>query len=278
MENKGNILVVDDEETTCQALKLMLGLHNYSIITSNSAGDALEILSQKSFDLVLADLAMPGMDGLQLLEEIKLRYADLPVVIITAYPATDNIIQALRNGASDFVSKPYHPGELLSIVHRETLRKHQLEQAAQSQPAKPDVFVHKTALMPPATLEFTPAQRRAIERRLVELRTETNARCVVLVESNGHVIDAKGLTEDIDIPALACAVADNFSATTNIASLIGESEPFHLNYYEGAKYSIYSAQLQPDIFLMTIFGLYARSGVVLYAMRQILPRLQFAVS
>ena len=80
------------------------------------------------------------------------------------------------------------------------------------------------------------------------------------------------------VAALACAVAENFSATTNIASLIGESEPFHLNYYEGAQHSIYSAQLQPDIFLMVIFGLDSRSGVVLYAMRHILPRLQQAVS
>jgi DNA-binding response OmpR family regulator len=278
MENKGNILVVDDEEATCEALKLMLSLHNYSIITANSAMDALEILPQKSFDLVLADLAMPGMDGLQLLEEVKLRYPELPVVIITAYPATDNIIQALRNGASDFVSKPYHPGELLSIVHRETQRKQQLEQAAKAQAEKHEASTHKTALVPPATLEFTPAQLRAIERRLVELRTETNARCVVLVESNGHVIDAKGLTEDIDIPALAGSVAKNFSATTNIASLIGEKEPFRLNYYEGVQYSIYSAQLQPTIFLMIIFGLDSRSGVVLYAMRQIIPRLQQAVS
>ena len=278
MENKGNILVVDDEEATCEALKLMLGLHNYSIITANSAVDALEILSQKAFDLVLADLAMPGMDGLQLLEEIKLRYAELPVVIITAYPATDNIIQALRNGASDFVSKPYHPGELLSIVHREALRKKQLEEAAQAPAAEPKKLPALVSDAPPATLEFTPAQLRTIDRRLVELRTETNARCVVLVESNGHVIDAKGLTEDIDIPALAGAVANNFSATTNIASLIGEKEPFRLNYYEGGQYSIYSAQLQPTIFLMVIFGLDSRSGVVLYAMRQIIPRLQQAVS
>ena len=101
---------------------------------------------------------------------------------------------------------------------------------------------------------------------------------MVLVESNGHVIDAKGLTEDIDVPALAGAVANNFASTTNIASLIGEKEPFRLNYYEGVQYSIYSAQLQPNIFLMVIFGLDSRSGVVLYAMRQIIPRLQQAVS
>ena len=288
MSNKANILVVDDEETTCEALKLMLGLHNYSIVTVNSAMDALEVMLQKSFDLVLADLAMPGMDGLQLLEEIKVKYPEVPVVIITAYPATDNIIQALRNGASDFVSKPYHPGELLSIVHRETRRKQQIEQAANVPPVEAPLVepaaVEPAAVeppppgAPPAVMEFTPAQLRAIERRLIELRAETNALCVVLVESNGHVIDAKGQTDQINVPTLAEAIAINFTATTDIASLIGEKEPFHLNYHEGQQYSLYSAKLQRNIYLMIIFGLDSRSGAVLYAMRQIIPRLQQAVS
>ena len=286
MKEKASILVVDDDPTTCEALQLMLGLHNYSVASVNSSLEALEVLSEKSFDMILADLAMPGMDGLELLDEIKQRYPLLPVIIVTAYPATDNVIQALRRGASDFVSKPYHPGELLSIVHREASRKKR-DQALAQETAAQDSAAQDAATetqaapekpLPPPTIEFTPAQLRAMERRLIELRAETNARCVVLAESNGHVIDAKGLTEDIDVPSLAQAIAGNFASTVNIASLIGENEPFHLNYYEGAQYSIYSAQLQPDIYLMIIFGLDSRSGAVLYAMRQIIPRLQQAVS
>jgi DNA-binding response OmpR family regulator len=275
MKNKANILVVDDEQTTCEALQLMLSLHNYTIDTVNSAMDALTLMEKNHYDLVLADLAMPGMDGLELLEEVKQKYPDLPVVIITAYPATDNIIQALRQGASDFVAKPYHPGELLSIVHREASRKKKAERTVEPAAAAVE---KASASAPPATQQFTPAQLRAIERRMIELRAETNARCVVLVESNGHVVDAKGLTGDIDVPSLAAAIAQNFESTSGIASLIGEEEPFHLNYYEGTHYSIYSAQLQPNIFLIIIFGLDSRSGAVLYAMRQIIPRLKQAVN
>lgn len=276
MTSKAHILVVDDDETTCEALKLMLGLHNYSIVTANDAYKALEVMAQRAFDIVLADLAMPGMDGLQLLEEIKKIYPGTPVVIITAYPATDNIIQALRNGASDFISKPYHPGELLSIVHREVQRTKPAEEP--TPPPDPVPAESPTSSLPPAVVQFTPAQMRTIERQLIDLRAETNAHCVVLAESNGHVIDAKGITNEIDVPILAKAVSQNLTCLNNIASLIGEKDCFRLNYCEGLQYSIYSAQLQPDIFLITIFGLDSRCGEVLYAMRHFIPRLQMAVS
>jgi predicted regulator of Ras-like GTPase activity (Roadblock/LC7/MglB family) len=117
-----------------------------------------------------------------------------------------------------------------------------------------------------------------IDRILADLRLETQARCLLLVEGSGHVIDAKGVIEDINISALAALVAGDFAATSGIASVIGEGDSFRLNYHEGARYSIYLAHLTKDVFLLIVFGQEVKSGLVLYATRQALPHLQSILS
>lgn len=258
--SKAKILVVDDDETTCEALKLMLGLHDYAVETANSAVQALDILGKQTFDMVLADLAMPGMDGLDLLSEVKRQIPPLPVVIITAYPAADNVIQALRRGANDFVTKPYYPGELLAIIRRE-------------------VSQTKETMKPlPSSIKFSPYQMEEINTILGSLRGEASARCVLVVDHSGQVIAVKGSTEDLDVPVLAEMAATDFAASANMANLIGEGDAFRMNFHEGARFSVYTANLSAEVFLLVVFGQDIRSGMVQYTIRQALVRLQAVIT
>lgn len=267
MSTTADILVVDDDEDIRLALQRLLTYKHYAVDLADSAEQALAALETKEYDLVLTDLQMPGMDGLDLIDQIKLRSPQTPVVMITAHAVAENVIQALRRGVSDFIPKPYRSDELLAIVGREAARRQSLRvQAASPTPQ---------AAAPSAVGRLlTPAQLGEIDRILAELRAEAAARCTLLVEGSGHVIDAKGVIEDINISALAALVAGDFAATAGIASLIGEGESFRLNYHEGSRFSVYSAHLTSDAFLLVIFGQDVKSGMVLYVTRQALPQLQ----
>ena len=262
------ILVVDDDEIIRRGLKRLLDNNGYQVELAGSAEQALSILNQRAFDLVLTDLQMPGINGLELLREIKARTAHTPVVMITAHAVAEYVIQALRSGASDFVPKPYKTDELLSIVEREAARGQAARLAAMAEtPAAPAVLGR----------QITPSQMDEIDSILAELRIEASARCVLLVEGTGHIIDAKGAIDDLNISAIAALIAGDFAATSGIATLIGEGEAFRLNYHEGSRFSIYSAHLTPDLFLLVIFGQDVKSGMVLYVTRQAIPRLQAIV-
>ena len=102
------ILIVDDEFDMLQLLKRSLEPDlDCRIDTASSGKDALELISQQAFDLVLADIKMPEMNGLELLERIKQNYPDLTVVMMTAFGGVETAVQAMRNGAYDFVTKPF---------------------------------------------------------------------------------------------------------------------------------------------------------------------------
>ena len=109
-----NILIVDDESDMLQLLKRSLEPDlDCRIETAESAQQALARLSRDQFDLVLADIKMPGVDGLELLDLIKKQYPDLTVVMMTGYGTVDMAVEAMRSGAHDFVTKPFDHDALI---------------------------------------------------------------------------------------------------------------------------------------------------------------------
>ena len=113
------ILVVDDEETIREIVSSMLGGAHFQTRQAASGVEALAILeSGEDFDLVLSDLMMAEMDGIALLERAKERYPDMPVVMVTAVHDIQVALQALRNGAYDYLLKPFEREQLLATVRR----------------------------------------------------------------------------------------------------------------------------------------------------------------
>jgi putative nucleotidyltransferase with HDIG domain len=113
------ILVVDDEETIREIVSSMLGGAHFQTRQAASGVEALSILeSGDEFDLMLSDLMMAEMDGIALLERSKERYPDMPVVMVTAVHDIQVALQALRNGAYDYLLKPFEREQLLATVRR----------------------------------------------------------------------------------------------------------------------------------------------------------------
>ncbi len=119
MESKGRILVVDDEVNARNALTELLRDDGYAVEAAADGFKALGKMADFAPDLVLTDLKMPGMDGIQLLAKLRESDPDLPVVMMTAFGEVETAVGAMRAGARDYLSKPVNVGELTLIVARE---------------------------------------------------------------------------------------------------------------------------------------------------------------
>ena len=112
------ILIIDDERPILLTLEALLGRHGYQVETSGTASHGLRLLKTKSPDLVLLDLQLPDAEGLQTLDQIKAESPETQVIILTAHDSLSNAIESIKRGAFHFISKPYAPEELLSLVEK----------------------------------------------------------------------------------------------------------------------------------------------------------------
>ncbi|MGO3999808.1 MULTISPECIES: sigma-54 dependent transcriptional regulator [Pseudomonas] len=115
------VLLVEDDRALREALAdtLLLGGHDYCAV--GSAEEALERAAQEPFNLVVSDVNMPGMDGHQLLSALRVRHPQLPVLLMTAHGAVERAVDAMRQGAADYLVKPFEPRALLDLVERHAL-------------------------------------------------------------------------------------------------------------------------------------------------------------
>ncbi|TNF50379.1 MAG: sigma-54-dependent Fis family transcriptional regulator [Deltaproteobacteria bacterium] len=110
------ILIVDDEDGMRRLLSRVLTREGYETSTVGSGAEALRLVASERFDLVVTDIKMPEMDGLQLLAELKEYEPSLPIIVITAYGTIENAVQALRSGAYDYIAKPFENDEIKLTV------------------------------------------------------------------------------------------------------------------------------------------------------------------
>ena len=123
-EALGEILVVDDEVVVGNSIRKILEPRGYHVEHAETPQGALNTLSEKSVDIILLDLRIPGVKGLELLEAITNKYPTIPVVMITGYATVKTAVESIKLGATDYVPKPFTPGEIHEAVERG------LEQAA----------------------------------------------------------------------------------------------------------------------------------------------------
>jgi DNA-binding NtrC family response regulator len=117
------ILIVDDEIALRQSLNILLARNGYSVETANSATEALSILEGEHYDLVITDLRMKEMNGLELLCKIKHSYPDIEVIILTAFGSIGGAVEAMKAGAFDYVTKPFKNEQLLVVVEKALERR-----------------------------------------------------------------------------------------------------------------------------------------------------------
>ncbi len=110
------ILIVDDEPSMREFLKILLEKEGFSVAAAANGAEAKGLLADRSFDLVISDIRMPDLNGLALLEHIKSNDIDIPVVMITAYASPEDAVSAMKNGAFDYVTKPFKVDDILAVI------------------------------------------------------------------------------------------------------------------------------------------------------------------
>ena len=118
LQRKERILVVDDSSATLEVIQRNLAAEGYRVFTAPGAAEAIEILETTQLDLVITDLKMPKVSGLDLVRHIRENFKDIEVMMITGYPSIEGAVEAVKTGAEEFLSKPFTDTELLSAVGR----------------------------------------------------------------------------------------------------------------------------------------------------------------
>ncbi len=131
------ILIVDDELDTLMVLKEFLEEKQFNVVSSNKPTKAISIIENENIDLVIADLKMPEMDGIELTKEILSFNSEIPVIIMTAYASIESAIESIKAGATDFITKPFKFDHTLIVVNKA------LERRVLTQLAKKSAYYRK---------------------------------------------------------------------------------------------------------------------------------------
>jgi DNA-binding response OmpR family regulator len=196
MFHPGKLLVVDDEPGVRSSLQEILEQEGHQVATAPSGAQALAMLGRDTFDLILVDLKMEGMDGLELMRQVKSLAPDTIVIMLTAYGTLDSAIEALRQGAHDYLLKPCGVEEIVASVEtglaerQDTLRRRQLVTNIEESVRK-----LRASTLPPETERQGPAMARFVRSRDLVLDREKQ-----IVVARGHPL---GLTPT-EFRLLAC--------------------------------------------------------------------------
>jgi CheY-like chemotaxis protein/predicted regulator of Ras-like GTPase activity (Roadblock/LC7/MglB family) len=243
------ILIVDDDEKLATLLQESLRTlgEGYHVVTARGTDEALARVSRRSFDLVITDLMMPEVDGLQLLEALKAINPSIITVAMTAFDSTEIRAEAERFGIYRYLTKPFSVHEFRQCVIDA------FEEAEQIQ----------------ETTAFSEEQLKAIESNLSSLRTSVRAHSVALINSVGGIISIQSVERGLDMTSLCSAlVMGNRAIAAEMTSLLGGQPTFRISYHEGDDYNVCVYTLNQDFSLVIVFGQGVKVGQVwFYAKR-----------
>ncbi|MBN2364626.1 MAG: sigma-54-dependent Fis family transcriptional regulator [Calditrichaeota bacterium] len=118
MKKLGRVMVIDDEENIREVLSNYLESMNYEVTTAEDGQDALNKFTKGDFDLIISDLLMPNIDGLELLKRIRDIDKDVIFLMITGYPSIETAVDAIKKGAYDYITKPFHMEDVKLRIER----------------------------------------------------------------------------------------------------------------------------------------------------------------
>ena len=122
-----SILVVDDELSMREFLRILLEKEGYRVTLAAEGKSALQLAEQHAFDLMISDIRMPGMNGLELLARLKDIQPDVGVIMITAFASPDDAVTAMKCGAFDYITKPFNVDEIKRVVRAVLKKRPQVE-------------------------------------------------------------------------------------------------------------------------------------------------------
>jgi len=186
------ILVIEDDIAFCKLLEKFLIKKAYDVTIAFSAAEAREAVKNESFDLILTDLRLPDSDGIGLMSEFKNSHPHIPVILMTGYSDVNTAVKAIKNGAADYISKPFNPDEVLLVITNAL----QTPKAKEEQSETPEKK-KKTVKKPVATEnEFVKGISVASKKLLdhIQLVSPTDMSVLIIGESGtGKEIIAKSI-------------------------------------------------------------------------------------
>ncbi|GGF19538.1 sigma-54-dependent transcriptional regulator [Flavobacterium limi] len=182
------ILLIEDDISFCKLLERFLVKKAFDVTIAFSAEEARSYIKKESFDLILTDLRLPDADGIVLMSEFKTAYPQIPVILMTGYSDVNTAVKAIKNGASDYISKPFNPDEVLLVITN----------ALQSDPAEKVTVKEKRvpAKQAPVENEFVKGISVASKKLLehIKLVSPTDMSVLIIGESGtGKEIIAKSI-------------------------------------------------------------------------------------
>jgi CheY-like chemotaxis protein len=249
------ILIVDDDEKLATLLRESLRTmgEDYDVVTAGGTDEALAKVSKRSFDLVITDLMMPEVDGLQLLEALKAINPSIVRVAMTAFDSREIRAKAERFGIYRYLAKPFSVHEFRQCVIDAFKETEQIQEA-------------------PA---FSEEQLRAIEQILFSLQASVRAHSVALIDSAGKVINVQSVERGLDMAGLCNAlVTGNAAVAVEIARLLGGRPTCGLSYHEGDDYNVCVYSLKENFSLVIVFGQGVKVGQVWFYAKQVVDDLQ----
>lgn len=199
-----HILVVDDDPINTKLLKFLLTDEGYQVTAVHSAAQALPVVSQEQVDLILLDITMPGMDGLELCRRIR-ETSGTPIIFISALSEVKDKVAALRLGGDDYITKPFDPSEVLARTWAALRRTRQLansESLLRSADFVLDAVDNKVTLSRTGkTISLTPIEARLL-RHLVSNPGRTLTRDTLVINVWGYDFDGESNQLDVYIKRL----------------------------------------------------------------------------
>ncbi|MBI5741034.1 MAG: sigma-54-dependent Fis family transcriptional regulator [Nitrospirae bacterium] len=216
------ILVAEDEEITLKHLRHSLEKEGFAVTCVNNGADALDKLGGEEFDILVADIKMPKMDGITLLENVKEKYPGVEVIIITGFGSIESAVNAMKRGATDYITKPFNLDELNlkinKIREKKTLEKENLALKASLNPPSPPLasagdLPWREKGGPWGDLPFV-AKSKSVQRVVEIIASITGSDCNVLLTGESGVgkglvakiVHYTGLRKDKPFLAINCAI------------------------------------------------------------------------
>ena len=182
------ILLIEDDMAFCKMLEKFLTRKGYAVTVTFSAEEAKNSIKSEKFDLIITDLRLPNYDGIALMSELKITFPNIPVILMTGYSDVNTAVKAIKNGASDYISKPFNPEEVLLVI------ENVIEKSNQSTVVTPTVLKVKPEIKNDFVLGISNASKKLAE--YIQLVSPTDMSVLIVGESGtGKEVIAKSIHE-----------------------------------------------------------------------------------
>lgn len=232
LSEKGNILIVEDEENLHKTLKLNFEIEGYSVTSAFTGTEAIKKIEQEYFNLIVLDLMLPEIDGISVAEFVRINHINSPILMLTAKGTTEDVINGLKKGADDYMTKPFNLQELLLRVEKLVAKNKLLsEKTASTQEADVYNFGHNQ-------INFLSQTASTHNGKTIELSKKESLLLKLLIENKNMVVTREKILQVVwgyNVYPTTRTI-DNFILNFRKYFEKDPKQPYHFQSIRGAGY------------------------------------------